>query len=272
MARREKVKFAKIGIPDTAQIKDKAAKRVIDRLVEIIRNLEEAADKQVVSDFIRKIQPGDNIVVKQLSKGVLEISAEATTSAEEAGGGGGGLRYTGRKSVDVSGSTIQLVNDEDDPGVDTVYGVDAAGEKGWKADPPGGISLTGGNDGDVISWDNTTSAFVVSPMLTLANGDQQRYNATTKKWEKAVGPLNPGGAVDTIGSAAEGAEGADSTSKVFNNGKGLAFWDQTRQAYFDAGDQTWYAYARLKTYDRFGRFYSMSAETRIEIDATVPET
>ena len=46
-------------------------------------------------------------------------------------------------------------------------------------------------------------------------------------------------------------------------------WIQTRQIFNHSGDKKWYAFLRKFTYDKNGRLYSVSAETRIEIDAPV---
>ena len=98
----------------------------------------------------------------------------------------------------------------------------------------------------------------------------------TKGWQDAsVGaPEDPGAEVDTIGSAAEGDEAAEtSTWEAGNESEhGLAVWVQTRTAYYDTGDMKLYGYFRLMTYDKYGRLYSVSAETRVIIDTPVPES
>jgi hypothetical protein len=64
-------------------------------------------------------------------------------------GGGEGTVET-NKSITGDGSTeskIELVNDEESPGNNKVYGTDGAGAKGWKSDPAGTVesemSVTG---------------------------------------------------------------------------------------------------------------------------------
>jgi hypothetical protein len=80
----------------------------------------------------------------------------------------------------------------------------------------------------------------------------------------------------TIGGNTEGSEAAETTTWTIgdvdgsSNKKGCWFWVQSRQAYYHAGDQKWYAYARKCVIDTNGLLYSVSAETRIEIE--VPET
>jgi hypothetical protein len=43
----------------------------------------------------------------------------------------------------------------------------------------------------------------------------------------------------------------------------------TRVAYYHAGHKKVYGYVRLVKFDKYGRLYSVGAETRVEIDATV---
>jgi hypothetical protein len=47
-------------------------------------------------------------------------------------------------------------------------------------------------------------------------------------------------------------------------------WIETRARYYSAGTKVWYAYARLFTFDKCGRLYSVSGnETRFAVE--VPE-
>ena len=87
-----------------------------------------------------------------------------------------------------------------------------------------------------------------------------------------VGVVDPATAVDTLGANSLGAEAADSNTWTAGATNGLAVWIETRARYYHAGDQKWYAYARKFTYTANGNLYSVSAETRIEVEAptTIP--
>lgn len=80
-------------------------------------------------------------------------------------------------------------------------------------------------------------------------------------------PVGKTSSPTTLGAASEGSESADSSTWSRDNGAPLDFWIHTRQAYFHAGDEKWYAYARKLSYDACGFLFAVSAETRIEIDA-----
>ena len=112
----------------------------------------------------------------------------------------------------------------------------------------GGIDVDGNNEYDQLEWDGTDT------------------------WRVCEAPHDPAAAIDTVGSAAEGNEAAESTTKTFSGTNGLAFYVQSRTAYYHGGDKKLYGYFRLLTFDGFGRLYSVGAETRVEVDATVLET
>ncbi len=84
-------------------------------------------------------------------------------------------------------------------------------------------------------------------------------------------PSDPGATVTTFGAAALGSEAAATASNWVAGGtNGLALWVETRARYYSAGAKVWYAYARLFTFDKFGRLYSVSGnETRFVVE--VPE-
>ena len=123
------------------------------------------------------------------------------------------------------------------------------------------------SDDDVLMLDGET---VEPPGASKVYGTD---GEGTKGWQDAsVGTLeDPGAAVDTIGSAAEGDEAAETSTWTTGSDNGLAIWVQTRAAYYDTGDMKLYGYFRLMTYDKYGRLYSVSAETRVIIDTPVPE-
>lgn len=75
---------------------------------------------------------------------------------------------------------------------------------------------------------------------------------------------------DTVSSAAEGSEAAESTTWTRDTTRTpVDVWIQTRTAFYHAGDEKLYGYFRKFSYDSLGHLYAISAETRVEID--VPE-
>ena len=78
---------------------------------------------------------------------------------------------------------------------------------------------------------------------------------------------DPGGSVNTLGSNVLGAEGPSSASDwVAGGSNGLVLWVETRQRYYSAGLQTWWAYARALTFDSTGKLYKVSGtETRFSV-------
>jgi len=78
-----------------------------------------------------------------------------------------------------------------------------------------------------------------------------------------------------LGSDTEGTEAALTTSWTTgteDGAKGLAEWYVSRVVYNHEGDKVLYAFLRKRTYDQYGRLYSVSAETRVNVDATAVET
>ena len=85
-------------------------------------------------------------------------------------------------------------------------------------------------------------------------------------------PVNPGADVTTLGAAEEGSETASTDTWTNTGAIGLSEWYQTRTVYNDAGDEVLYEYFRKRTYDQYGRLYSVSAETRVIVDTPVAES
>lgn len=79
----------------------------------------------------------------------------------------------------------------------------------------------------------------------------------------------------TLGTNDEGNEAAETDTWTYGdvdgsgNKKGLWYWVQVRQAYYHAGDAKWYAYARKHVFTTTGQLYSVSAATRIEVEAPI---
>lgn len=77
---------------------------------------------------------------------------------------------------------------------------------------------------------------------------------------------NPGAAIVTIGAAAEGSETAATNTWTAGGANGLAEWYVSRVVYNHAGNKILYAFLRKRTYDNFGRLYSVGGETRVIVD------
>lgn len=80
---------------------------------------------------------------------------------------------------------------------------------------------------------------------------------------------DPGASIDTLGAASEGSETASSATWTAGGSNGLAEWYVSRVVYNHSGNRVIYAFLRKRTYDNNGRLYSVSAETRVEVDTPV---
>ena len=80
---------------------------------------------------------------------------------------------------------------------------------------------------------------------------------------------DPGTSIDTLGDDTEGSETAATDTWTAGGADGLALWVTCRVVYNDAGDEKLYEFRRKLTFDKSGRLYSASGETRIEVE--VPE-
>ena len=78
-------------------------------------------------------------------------------------------------------------------------------------------------------------------------------------------PVDPDVPDVTIGSTNE-TEAAMGDSWSYGDGT-CSFTFQTRSAYQDTGDEKWYGYYRTIKMGKYGRYTSISVETRVEIDA-----
>ena len=99
-------------------------------------------------------------------------------------------------------------------------------------------------------------------VLTVAMGGK------ALSWEDA-GPMNPSSKTSLTVSG-EGSAAAQTTSWTFGGTQGVQVTLQTR-TYYDhtASTPVLYGYYRTFTFDRNGKLYSISAETRYEIDTPV---
>lgn len=80
---------------------------------------------------------------------------------------------------------------------------------------------------------------------------------------------NPGATITTIGAASEGADAASTNTWTAGTANGLSEWYVSRVVYNHTGDKKLYSFLRKRTYDSSGRLYSISAETRVEVDTPV---
>jgi hypothetical protein len=75
---------------------------------------------------------------------------------------------------------------------------------------------------------------------------------------------------DTVGAASEGNEAADTATWAREaDDAPVDVYVCSRVGYFDAGNETLYAYIRKLSFDASGRLVAVSAETRVSVD--VPE-
>ena len=99
-----------------------------------------------------------------------------------------------------------------------------------------------------------------------AEGDVLTYSGTA--WVGSQpNAANPGASIDTLGSNSEGSETAATDTWTSGGTNGLALWQTCRVVYNEAGDEKLYEFRRKLTFDKSGRLYSVSGETRIEVDA-----
>lgn len=76
-----------------------------------------------------------------------------------------------------------------------------------------------------------------------------------------------GDTATTIGGNSEGTEAAESSTFTATGSNACTVWITSRVGYFHAGGKKLYGYARSLTFDKHGRLYAVSGETRYEIDA-----
>lgn len=125
---------------------------------------------------------------------------------------------------------------------------------------------------DLIVWHLPEIAIGASANLLDVDGIYEGTRAGVTSDGKTIVRIGamPVGKTDsptTLGGNTEGSESADTTSWERTSGNPVDVWIQTRQGFFHAGDEKWYAYARKFSYDSCGLLIAVSGETRIEIDA-----
>ena len=121
----------------------------------------------------------------------------------------------------------------------------------------------------IVDDNGTLKAQQASVLCTAPSGDMSEVGGGG-----GGNPTAPAHYV-TLGSAAEGADTADSASWTAGatdsnqNLLGVKVWVVSREVYNAGGDQILYFFARLWTFDAFGRLYSVSGESRVIVDETV---
>jgi hypothetical protein len=113
--------------------------------------------------------------------------------------------------------------------------------------------------------------------MTPEDGDILQFDEDKKAWvagqpESGGGPAENPTTSDTLGAASEGSEGALSDTWLAGGTNGLQEWYVSRMVYNHAGDMKLYKFMRKRTYDRYGRLYSVSGEVRVEIENPVAES
>ena len=142
---------------------------------------------------------------------------------------------------------------------------------------PGTLLSWNGREWEILDFE-LASLFDVD-VSDVEDGDLLVYDEYSGKWIAEAPPEvedpasvpaeDPGAAITTIGSNEEGSETASSDTWSAGGDNGLAEWYLSRVVYKEDGDMKIYAFFRKRTYDKYGRLYSVSGETRVEIDATV---
>lgn len=152
----------------------------------------------------------------------------------------------------------------------------------------GDVSVGSPADGDILVYDAANARWVTAAHTTALSdlsdvdlgvtedGDVLSYDSESEKWiaADATPPEaeDPDTAVDTLGAGSEGTADANSDTWTAGGENGLRAWYVTRLFYDHAAAKILYAFLRMFVFDRFGRLYHVSGETRVEVDATVAET
>ena len=177
---------------------------------------------------------------------------------------------------------IELDGDEAAPGNFKVYGTDGSGDKGFQ-DGNKVLADSGDTSPDYLDGKVAKSIVVSDDDKLELDGDETSPGnnkvygtdeSGNKGWDDAPteGAEDPDTDITTIGAATEGSETASTDTWTAGTANGLAEWYVSRVVYNHSGDKKLYSFLRLRTYDLYGRLYSVSAETRVEVDAAVAES
>jgi hypothetical protein len=142
--------------------------------------------------------------------------------------------------------------------------------------------MTGLESGQVLFWTGESWVGIDFALRELndvkikdsppVDGDVLAYSEAEGGW--VAGQVNSGMPVDpdsynTLGGPSEGSETASNDTWVAGGVTGLKEYYVSRVVYIETGDKKIYAFIRCRTYDGYGRLYSVSGETRVEVDAAV---
>lgn len=134
----------------------------------------------------------------------------------------------------------------------------------------GGAAIT---PNSLVASDGNGSLTALLALLTTAPTKDKQLQVTkggtSVSWED-VGPADPSSAVVDLSVLGEGSAAAETNTWTFGGTNGVKVTLQTR-TYYDhtATSPVLYAYYRTFTFDRNGRLYSISAETRYVVDTPV---
>lgn len=139
------------------------------------------------------------------------------------------------------------------------------------------VALRKGGDGSAVYLDDLLdvdlSALNTQDDPHPEDGDILFFSKALGMWVSfALAAEDPDTDIDEIGAESEGSESASSDSWEAGGVNGLSEWYVSRVVYNHSGDKKVYAFLRKRVYDRYGRLFSVSGESRIEVDATVPES
>ena len=165
----------------------------------------------------------------------------------------------------------------------------ASGNGQWETEWARGVP-DAAETGELAYWNASGGGWAIAALAgllgsyvpaegTKAQGQVLQLTADlSAKWAEipSAAAVDPGEAVAQVGAwnavddgTAPGAEYASSANWTAGGANGLVLCIETRQRYYKAGAKTWYAYGRKLTFDKYGRLYHVSAETRWVV--TVPE-
>lgn len=144
-----------------------------------------------------------------------------------------------------------------EPGAEGAAG--AAGPAG-PAGPAGADAPVGVGIAPVMVSDNVNGEQEYSLDIDAEGGLD---NAAAKLKLK---PPRSSDTATTVGSNAEGNESADTASFAASGSNACEVWITSRVGYWHAGGKILYGFARLLKFDLHGRLYSVSGETRYNID------
>ena len=177
------------------------------------------------------------------------------------------FRDVDRRSHIIGDGRYIDVDRRNQDGTTLALDIDAVKEECGSADVAANkIVKTDGNGQLAELADVLTSNQTKDKVLTVEKG------GSTVTWEDA-GPKDPSTAKTSLTTTANGGEGnaaAQTNTWTFGGTNGVAVTVQTR-TYYDhtASTPVLYGYYRTFTFDRNGKVYSISAETRYTIDQPV---